>query len=149
MKSIGGFLTSQNKHLGDRIFEKMLRESGVEAFSGAQGKIIYVLWEHGTLSISEVCRMTALANSTMTAMLDQIERSGLITRERSPTNRRQILVSLTEKAKQYKQAYDRVSEQMTELTYKGFTEEEIRLYENMLLRIKKNLEEYQAKEKNK
>ena len=149
IKSIGGFLASQNKYLGDRIFEKLLRDSGVEAFSGAQGKIIYVLWENGTMSISEICKMTSLANSTMTAMLDQIERSGLITRERSAKNRRQIMVSLTERAKLYKQAYDDVSERMTELTYKGFSEAEIRIYEDMLIRIKRNLEEYHQMEKSK
>ncbi len=142
MKSMGGFLTSQNKHMGDRIFEKMLRESGVEAFSGAQGRIVYVLWENGTLSISEICKLTSLANSTMTTMLDQMEKSGIIIRERSRENRRQIMISLTDKARLYKQEYDDISERMTELTYKGFTEEEIQLYEGMLSRIKTNLEEY-------
>lgn len=146
MKSIGGFLTSQNKHLGDRIFEKMLRESGVEAFSGAQGRIVYVLWEKGPLNISEICKLTSLANSTMTTMLDQMEKSGLVVRERSEENRRQIRVSLTNKAKRYKQEYDDVSEKMTSLTYQGFTEEEITLYENMLARIKENLERYMSQE---
>jgi len=146
MKSMGGFLTSQNKHLGDRIFEKMLRDSGVEAFSGAQGRIIYVLWEHGAMPISQICTLTSLANSTMTAMLDQMEKNGLITRERKAENRRQIIISLTEKARLYKQEYDAVSEKMTALTYKGFTDEEILLYENMLRRIKANLEDYAAQE---
>ena len=141
-KSIGGFLTSQNKHLGDRIFEKMTRDSGVEAFSGAQGRILYVLWENGVMSISEICKTTSLANSTMTAMLDQMEKNELITRRRSTANRRLILVSLTEKARQYQKKYDEICERMTRLTYEGFTEEEIQLYENMLYRIKKNLEQY-------
>ena len=141
-KSEGGFLSSQNKRLGDRIFEKMIRDSDVEAFSGAQGRILYVLWENGDMSISEICKMTSLANSTMTTMLDQMEKNGLITRQRSTANRRIILVSLTEKARQYQKKYEEISEQMTQLTYTGFTEEEIQIYENMLRRIKNNLEEY-------
>lgn len=141
-KSEGGFIASQNKHLGDRIFEKLIRDSHVEAFSGAQGRILYVLWENGDMSISEICRLTSLANSTMTTMLDQMEKNGLITRQRSTANRRLILISLTEKAVQYKKKYEEISEQMTRLTYAGFTEEEIRLYENMLSRIKTNLENY-------
>lgn len=141
-KSTGGFLASQNKHLGDRIFEKMIRDSNVEAFSGAQGRILYVLWENGVMSISEICKMTALANSTMTTMLDQMEKKGLITRQRSTANRRLILVSLTEKAEQYKKKYEEISEQMTQLTYAGFTKEEIQIYESMLRRIKNNLEKY-------
>ena len=106
MKSNAGFLNSQNTHLGNRIFEKMLKDSGVDAFSGAQGRIMYVLWENGTLSVSQVCKLTSLANSTMTVMLDQMEVRGLINRTRNERNRKQILVSLTDTARLYKKEYD-------------------------------------------
>ncbi|MBQ9920918.1 MAG: MarR family transcriptional regulator [Clostridia bacterium] len=142
MKSNAGFLNSQNTHLGNRIFEKMLKDSGVDAFSGAQGRILYVLWENGTLSVSQICKLTSLANSTMTVMLDQMEDRGLISRTRNAKNRKQILVTLTENARMYKKEYDDISEKMNDLTYKGFSEEELSMYENMLLRIKANLEEY-------
>ena len=142
MKSNAGFLNSQNTHLGNRIFEKMLKDSGVDAFSGAQGRILYVLWENGTLSVSQICKLTSLANSTMTVMLDQMEDRKLITRVRNEKNRKQILVTLTEKARMYKKEYDNISDKMNSLTYKGFSEEELLMYENMLLRIKANLEEY-------
>ena len=142
MKSNAGFLNSQNTHLGNRIFEKMLKDSGIDAFSGAQGRIMYVLWENGTLSVSEVCKLTSLANSTMTVMLDQMEVRGLINRTRNERNRKQILVSLTDTARLYKKEYDYISEKMNNLTYKGFSQEELMMYENMLIRIKKNLEDY-------
>ena len=142
MKSNAGFLNSQNTHLGNRIFEKMLKDSGVDAFSGAQGRILYVLWENGTLSVSQICKLTSLANSTMTVMLDQMEDRGLISRTRNAKNRKQILVTLTENARMYKKEYDDISEKMNDLTYKGFSEEELSMYENMLLRIKAYLEEY-------
>ncbi len=149
MKSTLGFLTSQNRHLGNRIFEKMIRDSGVDAFSGAQGRILYVLWERGTLSISEICKLTSLANSTMTKMLDQMENNGLIIRERNTENRKQILISLTDKARQYRKKYDDVSEKMNDLTYRGFSDDELQIYENMLMRIKSNFEDYIKKENNK
>ena len=142
MKSNAGFLNSQNTHLGNRIFEKMLKDSGIDAFSGAQGRIMYVLWENGTLSVSQVCKLTSLANSTMTVMLDQMEVRGLINRTRNERNRKQILVSLTDTARLYKKEYDYISEKMNNLTYKGFSQEELMMYENMIIRIKKNLEDY-------
>ena len=142
MKRNLGFLTNQNRHLGNRIFEKMIRDSGIDAFSGAQGRILYVLWENGTLSISEICKLTSLANSTMTNMLDQMESNGTIVRSRNPENRKQILISLTEKAKGYKKEYDDVSDRMNNLTYKGFSDEELVLYESFLKRVKSNLEEH-------
>lgn len=118
----------------------MLKDSGIEAFNGAQGRILYVLWEHEKLSITDIGRLTSLAKTTLTSMLDRMEESGLVKRIPDKKNRRQIFVSITEKAKGYREMYDRVSEQMNELFYQGFTESEIEDFENKLRRIINNLE---------
>ena len=140
MKSNGGFLSSQIRHVGGRLWEKMLRESGVDAFNGAQGRILYVLWEHGAMAITEIGRLTSLAKTTLTGMLDRMEAGGLIIRTPDKDNRRQIIISVTDKALEYREIYDRLSEQMNSLTYAGFCEAELRTYEEMLRRILNNLE---------
>ncbi len=140
MKTYGGFLISQVRQLQGRAFEKMLKNSGIEAFNGAQGRILYVLWEHEKLSITEIGRLTSLAKTTLTSMLDRMEAGGLVERIPDKKNRRQIFVTITEKAKGYKQMYDQVSEGMNTVFYQDFTGEEITEFENMLRRIIKNLE---------
>jgi DNA-binding MarR family transcriptional regulator len=139
-KTHGGFLISQIKQLQGRVFEKMLKESGVDAFNGAQGRILYVLWEYESLTITEIGRLTSLAKTTLTSMLDRMEEGGLIYRIPDKKNRRQIFISITDKAKEYREAYDEVSEQMNTLFYKGFSEAEISEFERMLNRIIGNLE---------
>ena len=42
MKTNGGFLVTKIKQLGDRIFERILAEKNIDAFNGAQGRILYV-----------------------------------------------------------------------------------------------------------
>lgn len=118
----------------------MLKESGVDAFNGAQGRILYILWEHKRLTITEISRLTSLAKTSLTSMLDRMEESGLIERTPDKQNRRQIFVSITEKAMNYRDDYDRVSEQMNHLFYQGFTEKEVKDFENALRRIIANLE---------
>lgn len=140
MKTYGGFLISQIRQLQGREFEKMLKESGIEAFNGAQGRILYVLWEHEMLPITDIGRLTSLAKTTLTGMLDRMEESGLVERVPDKKNRRQILISITEEAKGYQTMYDRVSEQMNELFYQGFTKKEIEDFENKLKKIINNLE---------
>lgn len=140
MKTYGGFLISQVRQLQGRAFEKMLKDSGIEAFNGAQGRILYVLWEHEKLSITEIGRLTSLAKTTLTSMLDRMEAGGLVERIPDKKNRRQIFITITEKAKGYKQMYDQVSEGMNTVFYQDFTGEEITEFENMLRRIIKNLE---------
>ncbi len=141
MKTYGGFLVSQVRQLQGRAFEKMLKDSGIEAFNGAQGRILYVLWEHEQLSITEIGRLTSLAKTTLTSMLDRMEAGGLVERIPDKKNRRQIFVKITEKAKGYKQMYDQVSNEMNILFYQDFTRKEITEFENMLRRIIKNLED--------
>jgi len=140
-KTYGGFLVSQIKQLQARAFEKMLRDSGVDAFNGAQGRILYVLWERGRLTISEIGRLTSLAKTTLTGMLDRMEDAGLVVRTPDPVNRRQIHIELTAQARGYRAAYDRVSQEMDERFYRGFSDNEIEAFERQLRRIIQNLEE--------
>ena len=51
MKTNGGFLVTKIKQLGDRIFEKILSEKNIDAFNGAQGRILYVLWQEDGISM--------------------------------------------------------------------------------------------------
>lgn len=139
-KTYGGFLMSQIRHLSGRVGEKLLKESGVDIFNGAQGRILYVLWEHGSMTITEIGRLTSLAKTTLTSMLDRMEAGGLIERIPDQKNRRQIFISVTDKAKEYREKYNWISDRTSEIFYNGFTDEEIIAFENQLRRIIKNLE---------
>ena len=140
MKTSGGFLISQIHKLSGRAGEKILKEKGIEAFTGAQGRILYVLWEMGSLPISEIGNLTSLANTTLTSMLDYMENSGLVRRTPNPADRRQVIISLTPKAEGLKEDYDEVSEKCSQVFYAGFTEDEIVGFENTLRRILANLQ---------
>lgn len=140
MKTNGGFLMSQIRHTSGRVFEKLLKDSGIDVFNGAQGRILYVLWQEDRLTISDIAKRTSLAKTTLTSMLDRMEEAGLLRRTPDADNRRQIFVSITERAKAYQRTYDAVSDHMSELYYKGFTESEIRQFEDTLRRILNNLE---------
>ncbi|MBP3594930.1 MAG: MarR family transcriptional regulator [Lachnospiraceae bacterium] len=140
METKGGFLISRIKQTGTRIFDRMLAESGIDAFNGAQGRILYVLWQKDEISISSLAAQTSLANTTLTAMLDRMEATGLIVRKSDPKDRRNRLIALTEKARSLQEDYTKISEQMNEIYYIGFSEEEIMQFESYLLRILTNLE---------
>lgn len=137
----GGFLISQIKQVSGRIFEKLLSNAGVDAFNGAQGRILYVLWQQDNIPIIELSKKTGLAKTTLTSMLDRMERAGLVSRFFDKTDRRQIRIVLTEQAHTLSDEYDRVSQAMNQIYYNGFSEDEILVFENTLRRILKNLNE--------
>ena len=141
MKTYGGFFVSRVHQLCGRVFEKLLKDSGVEAFNGAQGRILYVLWEYGQMSMVDISKNTSLAKTTLTSMIDRMEASGLVTRTYDARDRRQILVSITKKAQKYRDRYNEISDQMNAIFYNGFSEKEIKTLEKGLARIIRNLEE--------
>ena len=139
MDTKGGYLISRIKQMGTRLFDRMLAEADIDAFNGAQGRILYVLWQQDGITISQLSAQTSLANTTLTSMLDRMEGGGLIRREPSPRDRRALLICLTEKARGLQADYDRISQQMNQRYYQGFTEAEVRQLEGYLQRILDNL----------
>lgn len=138
-KSYGGFLIGKIKQIQGRVFEKMLSEAGIDEFNGAQGRILFVLWQEDGITITTLSSRTGLAKTTLTSMLDRMEKSGHIKREFSKSDRRSIRISLTDKSKNLKDKYNSVSLRMTELFYKGFSDDEILTFEENLCRILDNL----------
>lgn len=139
LNSQGGFLISQIKQMGGRIFEKILSERGIDAFNGAQGRILYILWQNESIPITQLSQKTGLAKTTLTSMLDRLEVLGLVQRVFDKSDRRRILITLSEKARELQNKYDEVSVKMNEIYYKGFGDEEIVKFEGYLLRILENL----------
>lgn len=134
METRGGFYITQIKQLQDRIFEKLLAQSGIEV-SGGQGRILFVLWKKDNLTISEISKETSLAKNTVSIMVDGMVKKGILERNINPENRRQTIVSLTEYAKSIEERYEDVSQQMNILFYRGFSEKEQEEFEGYLERI--------------
>ncbi len=135
----GGFLISKIKQIQGRVFERMLDENGISEFNGAQGRILFVLWETDDIPISMLSERTGLAKTTLTSMLDRLERSGHIRRLPDPDDRRAVRICLTESAEDLREKYERVSAMMNEVFYRGFSDNEILAFEEWLRKILENL----------
>ena len=134
------------RQVGGRISERILKKHDVE-INSAQGRIMFALWQKDSVSINELAKKTQLKKSTLTSMLDRLERMGYIRRQRSKKDRRKILIKRTEKDRTMEKKYVEVSEEMTRLFYKGFSKSEIDRFEKDLERILNNLTEFEANAK--
>ena len=143
MEMQGGNRISQIKHACDRIFERILSARNVDAFNGAQGRLLYVLWQEEYISLRELAQRTGLAATTLTGIVDRMEAAGLVRRLADRSDRRRTRLSLTEKARTLRPDYEAVSGEMADIFYAGFTGEEIAQCEAMLERILCNLKRYE------
>ena len=141
MERQGGFLITRIKQVGGRIFERILAEKSIDAFNGPQGRILYVLWQQDGVPINELSKKTGFAMTTLTSMLDRMEAANLIHRDRGDKDRRKILIYLTEGAKALEKDYNEVTKEISDIYYKGFSEDEIQQFEAYLRRVLSNVEE--------
>lgn len=134
METKGGLYITQIKQVSGRIFDRLLQQNGIE-ISGGQGRILFLLWKKDHLTMTEISRQTALAKNTITVVIDGMVKKGIVLREQNPENRREMIISLADRARALQEKYELVSQQMNAMFYEGFSPEEQRQFEAYLLRI--------------
>ena len=134
METNGGFYITQIKQLQSRIFERLLLENDI-AISSGQGRILFILWKNDNLTVTEISQKTSLAKNTVSIVVDGMVQKGILERNINPQNRRQTIISLTEYAKNMKEKYEAVSQEMNTLFYQGFSDKERMEFESYLARI--------------
>ena len=140
-KTKGGTLLSQVHQVCGRVWNKILRDNDMADLEGARGRIIFALWGKDGVPIKTLCEKTSLDKSTLTGIIDRLERDGYIERKPSQTDKRSTLILLTGKEQEFANHIQKVSDQMNEIFYKGFTDEEITRFDSMLARILANCKE--------
>jgi MarR family transcriptional regulator, organic hydroperoxide resistance regulator len=139
-KSEGGYLISQIHQLSGRIFSRKLKYYHID-LNNAQGRIIFALWKKDQIPIINLAEETSLSKSTLTTMLERLEKTGHIICTQSEIDKRVTLVCLTQKSSSLRDDYKKASSDMTDLFYNGFMEDEINLFESSLRKILENLKQ--------
>ena len=140
-KMLGGYQALQIRLLNGRIFQKLLSKEPEAQYRSEQGKILTVLWqkEDGRATATDIALASGLANNTLTSMIKKLVDQGLVTIEQSDQDKRKKFVVLTELGWEQKEIGDRVSKELGEIFYQGFSNQEIREFEAYQKRIISNL----------
>ncbi|MDD6037465.1 MAG: MarR family winged helix-turn-helix transcriptional regulator [bacterium] len=134
-KTRGGTLISQVNQVSGRIWNRILRDHGMEDLEGARGRVVFALWGNDKVPIKTLCEKTSLDKSTLTGIIHRLVRDGYVEKLSDETDRRNTLIKLTGKEKRFADKMEEVSAPMNEIFYKGFTDDEIILFEEFLARI--------------
>ena len=79
------------------VFLKMTEKLSVFDLTPVQYAVLYCLWENDKKSPKEIAERLKLENSTISGILERMEKKGLIKRMISKEDRRFIQIMLTEK----------------------------------------------------
>jgi len=80
-----------------RITKELARRADL---TGPQLTVVKLLEAFGDLSLSELSEKIRAQNSTVTGIIDRMERESLVTRERSKEDRRVVYIKLTSKGRE-------------------------------------------------
>lgn len=141
----GGYLTLKINLLNARLFNRYLSMDGRTLYNAEQGKILSALWDKHPQAPGELAQITGLANSGLSIMLKRLEEKGLIVSLPSTDDKRKRIIDLTELGASQETIGKKISEQLSEVFYQGFSDQEIDEVEQFLERILANLEKESTK----
>jgi len=95
-----------------QFYEKELKSFGL---TYSQYLVLLSLWEENPQTLHSIGHKLDLLSNTLTPLLKRLEQSGWVTRQKSDQDKRQLVVSLTQKGKEQKQPiYDAISKCVSE-----------------------------------
>jgi DNA-binding MarR family transcriptional regulator len=77
----------------NKVYRKLLRKLDL---TYPQYIVMVVLWERDGVTVSEIGSRMFLDSATLTPLLKRLEAAGLVSRNRSAADERQVMISLTD-----------------------------------------------------
>ena len=76
----------------NKVYRDLLKDLEI---TYPQYLVMLVLWERDGLTVGEIAERVFLDSPTVTPLLKRLEAAGLVSRDRSPQDERQVLITLT------------------------------------------------------
>jgi DNA-binding MarR family transcriptional regulator len=104
-------------------------DSHLTELAGTEGHLLSYLVPYGPCTVSELVRVFGSKHSTMTSVLDRLEKRGLIERKDNPEDKRSFLVGLTGKGRKaaarvnvlVEEIEREIGKRVTRRDFEGFT----------------------------
>ena len=94
--------------------------------------VLNALWMGDGVSVGELGERVSLDSSTLTGIIDRMERSGYAERRPNPEDRRSVLVFLTDKAHELSPRILEFADELDTTLREPFSQEEMQTFEQVL-----------------
>ena len=106
------------------------------SLSQPQFFLLIALYEEDDILISRLAEKVALDKSTLTGILDRLERDGLVTRQSTPNDRRALYIHLTERSRSLQDDLTHIYDDTNQQFLSRLTDQERELFDNILDKLK-------------
>jgi len=119
-------------------FGRRLQNTGITRI---QWIALYYIKENPSISQRKLSNIMSVKDSSIGRLLDRLERDELVIKERSSKDRRIIYVNLTEKGQELIEECLPIGAKFSEDLTKDISDEELRIFENVIMKMKSNVVE--------
>jgi len=112
-----------------RYYENNLSSFGI---TPVQFYVLSALWENDGIKFKDLARSINMDGSTLTGILDRMERLDYVERRDDPEDRRSLLIFLKEKAKNNQREIISLAERLNQEIKEKFSAEEFIVFEKVL-----------------
>ena len=125
-------LIAQIQNDANNYLDSQLKKIGLSEITTSHGFILFVLSQNKNtetqklepMTMKEISKRIDKNKSTMTVLIDKLLKYGYIIREKNNTDTRYSYISLSEKGKSFIPEMERISRELSEKFYNGFSENE-------------------------
>ncbi|MDY6850947.1 MAG: MarR family transcriptional regulator [Thermodesulfobacteriota bacterium] len=111
--------------------KKSLRREGLDV-TPAQALLLFFLKKNNGSSLTQLSRGVMIENSTVTGLIDRLEKSGCVERKKSNDDRRVYLIHITEKGNLTAKRSLPLIKKINEGIKEGYSGEEIKAFKKVL-----------------
>lgn len=117
-------IMSRKLSLAYDFIHSRLREIGLGALDISHGDILYQLYYSGPSGMKELAEKINRDKSTVTALVDKLQKQKLVQRMPDSSDKRAFTIKLTQKGQSFRTDFIRISDQVNKMLYKGFSKNE-------------------------
>lgn len=117
---------------GNDYIVSSLARAGLHGVVPSHGDILVNLLKNGSCRMSELAHAVGRSKSTVTTLIEKLEREGLVSRETDSADSRSVLVRLTEKGKGLEAVFEEISAGLQALLSERLTQEEQQMLDALL-----------------
>jgi DNA-binding MarR family transcriptional regulator len=119
-----GYISRTRKN-SQQVIQMLLEEEGVDGIDPSHGTILSVLLEkEGPMQMKEIAKLTRRDKSTITSLVNRIEKEGYVKKIKSIEDRRVTYIELTERGLALKEPFFNISTRLIDIAYGEFEPEE-------------------------
>lgn len=104
-----------------------------------QWSVLYHLWKEDGISQQDLCKATFRDKPSMTRLVDNLEKAGMVKRIPSRSDRRKNLIYLTDRAKEMQDTCYSFAEETVEEALSGVSQDKIEVCKEVLKVVYENL----------